>query len=146
MKKIFGIILVVLFVSSVQCLAEDRVFEIKAKKFSYTPNIIKVNKGETVKIRLVSEDVHHGLFIDGYGEETSARPGQDGNLEFVASKPGRFAFRCSVTCGEFHPYMIGYLTVLPNTRFNMFLALILIFGIGNIILLKFRKREENEQR
>ena len=57
------------------------VFEIKAKKFSYTPNIITVNRGDTVKIRLLSEDVHHGFFVDGYGIKTSGPSGYGGQSE-----------------------------------------------------------------
>ncbi|MDP6686077.1 MAG: cupredoxin domain-containing protein, partial [Candidatus Omnitrophota bacterium] len=80
---------------------EEKVIEVKARKFSYTPHMIEVNKGDVVKIRLISEDVHHGFFLDGYGVETSSYPGKEGVVKFVADKPGRFNFRCSVTCGEF---------------------------------------------
>ncbi|MCM8771023.1 MAG: cupredoxin domain-containing protein, partial [Candidatus Omnitrophica bacterium] len=119
--------------------AEERFFEIKAKKFSYTPNIIRVKIGDKVKIRLISEDVTHGIFVDGYGVETRAHPGQDGSLSFVANRPGRFTFRCSVTCGEFHPYMVGYLVVSPNLRFYLYATLVFIIGIGSILLLALKK-------
>ena len=120
--------------------AAERFFEIKAKKFSYTPHIIKVNRGDTVKIRLLSEDVHHGFFVDGYGIKTSAHPGMEGSLKFIADKPGRYTFRCSVTCGEFHPYMVGYLVVGPNSRFWFFAAIALAIGIGSIITLNRVKK------
>ena len=119
--------------------AEERFFEIKAKKFSYTPNFIKVNKKDTVRIRLISEDVTHGFFLDGYGVETSAHPGQDGSIKFIADKTGRFSFRCSVTCGEFHPFMVGYLTVEPNSRFLNFLYLTIFIGLINFLFIMFKK-------
>lgn len=112
--------------------AAERFFEVKARKFSYTPNIIKVNRGDTVRIRLISEDVHHGFFVDGYGVKTSAHPGMDGSLQFIADKPGRYSFRCSVTCGEFHPYMIGYMTVRPNSRFWLYAVILLLIGFGSM--------------
>jgi len=118
-------------------------FEVKAKKFSYTPNVIEVNKGDLVRVRLISEDVHHGFYVDGYGISTSAHPGQDGSLKFIADKPGRFCFRCSVTCGEFHPYMVGYLVVKPNSRFNIYAAAVILIGLGSLVIV-FRKKE-NEQ-
>ncbi|OGX23629.1 MAG: hypothetical protein A3J51_06845 [Omnitrophica WOR_2 bacterium RIFCSPHIGHO2_02_FULL_45_21] len=121
----------------------EKFFEVKAKKFSYTPNIIEVNKGDLVRIRLISEDVHHGFFVDGYAVSTSAHPGQDGSLKFTADKPGRFCFRCSVTCGEFHPYMVGYLVVKPNSRFSMSAAAVILIGLGSLVIV-FRKKE-NEQ-
>lgn len=120
--------------------AEEKFFEIKAKKFSYTPNIIKVNKGDLVRIRLISEDVTHGMFIDGYGLNTQAHPGQDGNLTFTADKRGRFSFRCSVTCGEFHPYMIGYIIIEPNARYLAYILLIALIGLISLFVINLRAR------
>ncbi|GBC78057.1 Cytochrome c oxidase subunit 2 [bacterium HR08] len=96
---------------------EERAVTIVARRFHYTPNIVRVRRGDVVTIRLVSEDVHHGFYLDGYEVQTSALPGQDGVVRFVANRTGKFAFRCSVTCGAFHPYMIGYLKVEPDYRF-----------------------------
>ncbi|MCQ9206882.1 MAG: cupredoxin domain-containing protein [Omnitrophica bacterium] len=120
---------------------EEKIFEIKAKKFSYNPSVINVRKGDRVKIRLISEDVTHGLYIDGYELNTRAFPGQDGSISFVADKRGRHAFRCSVTCGEFHPYMIGYLNVGPNARFYVFMFLTLFLAAGSFGLIIFRKED-----
>ncbi|HEB36235.1 MAG TPA: 4Fe-4S binding protein, partial [Candidatus Aminicenantes bacterium] len=137
-KIILSVILGSLFFAG-SAFTEERFFEIKAKKFSYTPNIIKVNKGDLVRIRLISEDVHHGFFLDGYNIQTSAYPGQEGSLKFVADKTGRFSFRCSVTCGEFHPYMIGLLKVEPNRLYFFGVYFSIILGIGAVILTIRRK-------
>ena len=124
------------------CFAQgEKFFEIRAKKFSYTPHKIIVNKGDKVTLRLVSEDVTHGLYLDGYGLETKAHPGQDGSISFIAKKTGKFTFRCSVTCGEFHPYMVGNLIVGPNYRFYVYLLMILAIGAGSGIVI-FRKSKE----
>ena len=113
---------------------EPRVITITAKRFEYTPKEISIEKGERVTIRLESLDVTHGLYLDGYGIKMKARPGLIGKATFVADKSGRFTFRCSETCGEFHPYMIGFLTVTPNSRFKLFVvgmcvASVLIAGL-----------------
>jgi cytochrome c oxidase subunit 2 len=143
-RKIFILFIVYSFWFMARpCFAAEKFFEVKAKKFSYTPNIIMVNKGDVVRIRLISEDVHHGFFLDGYGVKTSAYPGQEGSLKFTADKNGRFAFRCSVTCGEFHPYMIGYLVVGPNTRFLGFVFVILGIGLISILYMILRKNKVN---
>jgi heme/copper-type cytochrome/quinol oxidase subunit 2 len=110
--------------------AAERVVEIRARKFEYSPNVIRVNRGDQVRIRLLSEDVTHGLYLDGYGLNVIAYPGEDGSLTFTADKTGRFIFRCSVTCGEFHPYMIGHLKVEPNTPFLAYAAVLLALGAG----------------
>lgn len=135
--KSICLILAIFILITVFCtdpvLGEERFFEIRAKKFEYKPSVITVNKGDTVKIRLVSEDVHHGFYVDGYEVKTSAYMGKDGHLTFVADKAGRFTFRCSVTCGEFHPYMVGYLVVAPNNRSNFYLVILLVAGFVYLI-------------
>ena len=97
-----------------------------------------------MRIRLISEDVHHGFFLDGYGIETSAYPGQEGSLKFIADKNGRFSFRCSVTCGEFHPYMIGYLVVEPNSRFLTYILLIVFAGLMSLVI-NLRKKNNGRR-
>ncbi len=96
---------------------QERAITIIARRFQYMPNIVRVRRSDIVTLRLMSEDVHHGFYLDGYEVQTSALPGQDGVVRFVADRTGKFAFRCSVTCGAFHPYMIGYLKVEPDYRF-----------------------------
>ncbi len=123
--------------------ADEAFFEIHAKKFSFTPNVITVNRGDTVRIRLLSEDVVHGIYIDGYDVHTSAYPGNDGSIRFVADKPGRFIFRCSITCGEFHPYMVGHLRVTPNTPYYVILATVLVAALFAVGFALSRRREED---
>ncbi|MFQ6054363.1 MAG: cupredoxin domain-containing protein [Methanosarcinales archaeon] len=128
-----GLVLVysLALLSSAQTQPQEREITIYAERFFYTPSVIEVNKGDKVTIRLISKDVHHGLYIDGYELETSARPGYDGKISFIANKTGRFTFRCSVTCGPFHPYMTGYLRVKPDTRTSISIwASIAILGIS----------------
>lgn len=94
----------------------ERTFRIKASRFEYSPAILSVNPGDQVTIELVATDVVHGLSIDGYDLETSADPGQTRRLSFVADRQGSFRFRCTVTCGNMHPFMIGKLQVGQNER------------------------------
>jgi heme/copper-type cytochrome/quinol oxidase subunit 2 len=92
-----------------------RTFRIQASQFAYDPGEIHVNPGDTVRMELVSMDVVHGVYVDGYGVSITADPGQTSSLTFVADKPGVFRLRCNVTCGAMHPFMIGKLYVGLNT-------------------------------
>ena len=94
--------------------AKERTFRIEAKQFAYSPSEVRVNPGDQVTIELVSTDVVHGLYIDGYGVSVEADPGQTTTITFVADKPGSFRFRCNITCGAMHPFMIGKFTVGGN--------------------------------
>jgi heme/copper-type cytochrome/quinol oxidase subunit 2 len=93
---------------------QGRTFKIEARQFAYSPSEIRVNPGDTVTIRLVSTDVVHGLYIDGYDLSVEADPGQTATMTFTANRPGSFRLRCNVTCGAMHPFMIGKLTVGTN--------------------------------
>jgi heme/copper-type cytochrome/quinol oxidase subunit 2 len=92
----------------------NRTFHVDATSFAFNPAEIKVNPGDQVMIELTSSDVVHGLYLDGYDLEISADPGQTTELTFIADQAGSFRFRCSVTCGDLHPFMIGKLHVGPN--------------------------------
>ena len=101
----------------------DRRFRIEASSFEYSPPILEVNPGDRVTLELVSTDVVHGLYLDGYGLNVESDPGQTASLAFTADRPGTFNFRCSVTCGALHPFMIGKINVGPNWLLARGLAL-----------------------
>ncbi len=122
-----------------ELVGDQRTIEVKARRFEYSPSVITVKQGETVAIRLVSEDVTHGFHLDGYGTETVVPPGEVRVVGFTADKTGRFTFRCSETCGHFHPYMIGHLRVLPNTKYHASIALVALVGIGSVVLNRRRR-------
>ena len=109
---------------------QERTFRIDARQYAYSPSELKVNAGDTVNIQLVSTDVVHGLYVDGYNVSIEADPGQTKTLTFVADKPGSFRFRCNITCGAMHPFMIGKLNVGGNNwLFRSFgLATLAVFG------------------
>ncbi len=109
---------------------QTREITVGAKQFSYSPERISVNKGDRVILRLQPEDVSHGLYVDGYGVETHAAPKEEGVVEFVADNPGTHRFRCSVTCGVMHPFMVGEVVVEPNTPFQGAAAAILVLALG----------------
>jgi heme/copper-type cytochrome/quinol oxidase subunit 2 len=89
----------------------ERFFHVKAGSFAYSPAVLHVNPGDKVTIELVSTDVVHGLYVDGYDLSVTTEPGQPATLSFTADRPGTFRLRCSVTCGALHPFMIGKLKV-----------------------------------
>ena len=82
-----------------------------ASTFEFSPAVLKVNRGDVVNIELNSTDVVHGIYLDGYDIQVTAEPGQAAYLKFVADRSGTFRFRCSVSCGALHPFMIGKVKV-----------------------------------
>jgi heme/copper-type cytochrome/quinol oxidase subunit 2 len=115
---------------------QKRTFRIEARQFAYSPSELKVNSGDTVNIQLLSTDVVHGLYVDGYDISVEADPGQTRTLSFVADKPGSFRFRCNVTCGAMHPFMIGKLNVGSNTWLFRSIGLAMLAVVGVIVSIK----------
>ena len=114
----------------------SRTFKIEASQYAYSPSELQVNPGDRVTIELVSTDVVHGLYVDGYGASVEADPGQTATLTFVANQPGSFRFRCSVTCGALHPFMIGKLTVGTDAALLRGIGLALVGAIGIVLFNK----------
>lgn len=113
----------------------EHTFRVEASQYAYTPAVLSVNTGDRVTIELLAKDVVHGLSIDGYNLETSADPGQPASLTFVADQPGSYRFRCSVTCGNMHPFMIGKLQVGQNAllwRSVLLASLVLVVGVWRV--------------
>ncbi len=117
----------------------NRHFRVEASSFRYTPATIRVNAGDHVTIDLVSTDVVHGLYIDGYDVSVTADPGRTASLSLVANRTGMFRLRCSVTCGAMHPFMIGKLHVGRNDLLWRALMLTLFAGLAGISLARVRE-------
>lgn len=112
---------------------QERTFRIDARQYAYSPSEIHVNPGDTVTFELVSTDVVHGLYVDDYGVSVEADPGQTATLTFVADKSGSFRFRCNITCGAMHPFMIGKLTVGTNHWLYRGVGLAVLAVVGVVI-------------
>lgn len=108
----------------------ERSVTIRAHKYGYKPEVLRVNRGDTVRLRFISDDVVHGFYLEGHDLDATIiplrstvelrRPSQPGQRElveevvFVADREGKFRYRCSQTCGFLHPFMLGELIVEPN--------------------------------
>lgn len=92
----------------------DRYIRIEASTYQFTPEEIQVNPGDRITIEFTSSDVVHGLSIEGYSLELIGEAGRTVRATFIADRPGVFRIRCTVPCGNLHPFMLGKLRVGPN--------------------------------
>ena len=122
---------------------QERNFRIEARQFAYSPSELTVNPGDIVTIHLVSSDVVHGLYLDGYDISVEADPGQTATLTFTANRPGSFRVRCNVTCGAMHPFMIGKLNVGTNQWLYRSIGLATLSVIAFLPLAKRNNLEDD---
>ena len=82
------------------------------------PTKIEVNQGDTVTIHLTNieqtTDELHGFGLLEYNINVVVDPGETKTIEFVADKPGVFAYYCTNFCSALHQEMQGYLIVRPK--------------------------------
>jgi heme/copper-type cytochrome/quinol oxidase subunit 2 len=112
-----------------------RHFILDAVQFEFLPGRLEVNQGDRVVIALTAADLTHGFYLDGYGLSERVEPGLTKTIDFVAGQAGKFRYRCSVTCGPLHPFMIGDLVVGPNTPFWRAVGLLVVSLAGLLVYL-----------
>ena len=118
---VIGLPLAVVASRRMQASGPARVVELTgrlptADQGGWTPEIITVQRGEHVKLRISSEDVVHGFSVPKLGINVDwIEPGKVTEVEFVAERPGRYAFQCTVWCQAGHWRMRGTIEVIdPN--------------------------------
>ncbi|MHC4149783.1 MAG: cupredoxin domain-containing protein, partial [Planctomycetota bacterium] len=75
-----------------------------------------------------------------YGLEMTVPEQGFKTVEFIADRPGALRFRCSTTCGPFHPFMVGKFVAGPNYLFWGSLAGALVFPAGVLTLASKKRR------
>lgn len=84
---------------------------IMASKFEFTPDTVKVRRGETVTLVLTSIDRIHGFKMPDFGIRTEIVPDEERRVTLKPGKAGSFVFFCDVFCGDGHEEMSGTLVV-----------------------------------
>jgi cytochrome c oxidase subunit 2 len=86
-------------------------FSVTAKQWEFSPSVLTVKEGDTVRLSITSVDVMHGFALSAFGINETLEPGKTVDVEFVADKSGSFNFFCTVFCGSGHGNMKGTLVV-----------------------------------
>jgi cytochrome c oxidase subunit 2 len=86
---------------------------VTAERFRFTPDEIKIRRGETVEFRLESDDTDHGFRIVGTDIDRVIPKRGRGSItvKFTPDRAGRYVFECSKLCGAGHEFMHGVVVV-----------------------------------
>lgn len=137
----FVVSVVLLWPNRHSAVPTEHQIDLNASQFEFMPSRFIVNQGDELVITLRANDVVHGFYLDGYDIETRVTPGVAQQIELTASHAGKFRYRCSVSCGALHPFMIGELVVRPNNPFWKSI-LITVIALGGLLLFLWRSSDE----
>lgn len=105
---------------------QTHIVEVDATQYEFTPGRLRVNQGDTITFKLTASDVVHGFYLDGHEVDVRLEPGLSKEITITADRRGKFRYRCSISCGPMHPFMIGEMIVRPNVLLWRAMALMLI--------------------
>jgi nitrous-oxide reductase len=104
--------------ASVERNGNEVVAKVVAVRSTLSPTSIEVNQGDHVTIHVTNieqtTDELHGFGLLEYNINIVIDPGETKTIEFVADKPGVFAYYCTNFCSALHQEMQGYLVVNPR--------------------------------
>ena len=84
---------------------EKKVIEITAKRYGFAPDKVTLKKGETVTLRVHSEDVVHGFFSRQLKIDETIEPGKTAEVTLTPQAAGTFKTICDHFCGAGHGNM-----------------------------------------
>ena len=85
--------------------------QVTAKKYTFSPDPIRVKKGEHVRLIITATDHDHGFKLEAFNVDQKLKKGVPTTVEFTPDKAGTFPFKCSHFCGMGHGGMKGTLIV-----------------------------------
>lgn len=84
-------------------------------------NSLHVPAGETVRLRMISQDVIHSLYIPAFRLKKDVLPGRYRVLSFEPTETGTYKLFCAEYCGTEHAQMGGAVTVMEPAAYEEWL-------------------------
>lgn len=85
-------------------------------------NELHVPLGQPVKLKMISEDVIHSMFLPAFRVKQDVVPGAYFSTWFEATKVGKFHLFCAEYCGTNHSFMKGHVVVMKPSDYQVWLA------------------------
>lgn len=79
--------------------------------WKFSPNTIKLKKGENVSLHLMGIQGNHGVSIPGLGVNKVMKQGSSELVKIPTDITGTFPFHCNVSCGPGHGDMEGTIII-----------------------------------
>lgn len=86
------------------------------------PPTLVLPQGESVKFKLVSDDVIHSFWVPAFLFKMDVIPGQDNEFQITPKKIGTYAGKCAELCGQDHSRMLFNVRVVPPDEYDSYVA------------------------
>jgi cytochrome c oxidase subunit 2 len=106
-------VLLSVMLSTANLAAQEKVIQVTAERFKFTPAVIELKLGQPVVLELTTLDRKHGFQVPDLKIDESIEPGKITRVRIVPDKAGTFPFHCDVFCGSGHEEMAGEIVVKP---------------------------------
>ena len=90
---------------------QSRVVRVTSENWKFTPNVIRVKKGEKITLSLQGVSGLHGFSVPDLGINIPVPQGQTVTVKLPTDKSGSFGLRCSIPCGQGHVDMRGTIVI-----------------------------------
>lgn len=88
-----------------QAQETGKTIEVHVKRFAFTPSEITIKKGETVTVKLFSDDVTHALLVKDLNISREVSKGHPADIAITPQSAGDFHGQCGRFCGSGHGHM-----------------------------------------
>ena len=92
---------------------QEKVIQVTAERFKFTPGVIQLKLGVPVVLELTSLDRKHGFQVPDLKIDETIEPGKVTRVRIVPDKAATYDFHCSIFCGSGHEEMAGQIVVSP---------------------------------
>jgi cytochrome c oxidase subunit 2 len=106
----------------INCVAKQWMWKFQHPEGNAEINDLHVPLGRAVKVRLISEDVIHSLYIPAFRVKQDVLPGRYTSLWFEPTRIGEYHLFCAEYCGAKHSEMRGRVIVLSPGDYEAWLA------------------------
>jgi cytochrome c oxidase subunit 2 len=97
-------------------------WEARYENGAVTANEIHIPVGETVRLRLTTDDVIHSFWVPQLQAKTDMINGHVNYMWLQADEPGRYRGQCAEFCGLEHAKMLVYVVAEPRPAFDEWVA------------------------
>ena len=109
-------------VLEITCVARQWMWKFQHPEGHSEINDLHLPLGQAVRVKMISEDVIHSLYIPAFRVKQDVLPGRYSSLWFEPTKLGEYHLFCAEYCGAKHAEMRGTVHVLEPSQYQAWLS------------------------